>query len=673
MAGDEGVKESSEAESQPLKPAVAGSSRSVFISYASHDAPIAQKVCAALEAAGFRCWIAPRDVVPGTLYADGIVGAIDESKILVLILSKDAVASAHVGKELERATSKRHPIIALRLDTAPLTRAFEYFLNESQWIDVGVGNPDAAIRKLVSAVGQHLAPGTGATNRALPPKVAPSKSAISRRTWVIAAVLAVVPAGGYFLVDKASLHGRRVPVDTTVASTPVISDKSVAVLPFVDMSEKKDQEYFSDGLSEELIDMLTKVSDLRVPARTSSFYFKGKSEDIPTIAKRLLVAHVLEGSVRKSGNHMRITVQLVRADNGYHVWSQTYDRTVDDVFKVQDEIAGAVVKALKLSLLEPIVPAASQSSSTDAYVLYLKGVALFRRADLQDIMGSSSAFRESLKLDPNYAPAWGMLARAVRAEYELGQGTYADISPTVRAAAERSVKLDPNLPDAYVALASSYLVDWQWDAMDESLKKALMLEPGNPLALRYASFLAFYRGELELALRYAEGALDRDPLNFYDIVNVVNIYVYEGRYVDAESHFRRGLQFNPTQDGVHANLAFFRFMAGDPAKALAEIEQEPNESSRLWSRVLFLDALGRRTEADKDFAVYMKKYSEMEPFSTASAYARRGDANHAFEWLERAFQRHDDDMSGLKVSFGFKALHADPRYKAMLRKMNLPE
>jgi TolB-like protein len=418
MAGDEGVGTSSDAESQPLGSPIAGSSRPVFISYASHDAAIAQKVCSELEAAGFRCWIAPRDVVPGTLYADGIVGAIDESRVLVLILSKDAVASAHVGKELERATSKRHPIIALKLDTAPLTRAFEYFLNESQWINVGAGSEDSAIEKLIAAVGQHLSSGAASSaTSGFQASAVHRNAAVARRMWVIAAVVvAVVLTGGYFFVDKAWLHGRRAPVITTVATTPAISDKSVAVLPFVDMSEKKDQEYFSDGLSEELIDMLTKVSDLRVPARTSSFYFKGKSEDIPTIAKRLLVAHVLEGSVRKSGNHMRITVQLVRADNGYHLWSQTYDRTVDDIFKVQDEIAGAVVKALKLSLFATAAPVAVQTSNTDAYLLYLKGTALFRRGNAEDNVASVATLKESLKLDPDYAPGWGMLTRALRAE-----------------------------------------------------------------------------------------------------------------------------------------------------------------------------------------------------------------------------------------------------------------
>src|SRR5450755_2144796 len=181
--------------------------RDVFVSYASQDAAVAQKVCSALEAAGFRCWIAPRDVVPGTLYADGIVGAIDESRILVLILSKEAVASAHVGKELERATSKRHPIIALRLDTSPLNRAFEYFLNESQWIEVGAGGTDVAIAKLVEAVGRHLVPGSAPAPTAAPQ--APARiSAMSRRVWLIGGVFVVlVLLAAYFLVGKALMHG----------------------------------------------------------------------------------------------------------------------------------------------------------------------------------------------------------------------------------------------------------------------------------------------------------------------------------------------------------------------------------------------------------------------------------------------------------------------------------
>jgi TIR domain len=231
-------------DSQPSGPSTSGTSRPVFLSYASSDAVPAQKVCSALEVAGFPSWIAPRDVVPGTLYADGIVGAIDESRILVLILSKDAVASAHVGKELERATSKRHPIIALRLDAAPLTRAFEYFLNESQWIEVGAGNTEAAIGRLVAGVGQHLAPGSPTSPVNTSQASAVHRKAAASPVWVIATVVAVALAGAYFFMDEAWRSRRE-----TAVSTAVISDKSIAVLPFADMSEKKDQEYFADGMS----------------------------------------------------------------------------------------------------------------------------------------------------------------------------------------------------------------------------------------------------------------------------------------------------------------------------------------------------------------------------------------------------------------------------------------
>jgi tetratricopeptide (TPR) repeat protein len=382
---------------------------------------------------------------------------------------------------------------------------------------------------------------------------------------------------------------------------------------------------------------------------------------------------VLEGSVRKSGNHMRITVQLVRADNGYHVWSQTYDRHVDDIFKVQDEIAGAVVKALKLSLFGSDIPLATQTSNTDSYLLYLKGVALFRRSNSEDNVASVEAFKESLKLDPDYAPAWGMLARALRVELLNGHGTYAEVSAAARTAAERAVKLDPKLPDALVALASSYLVAWQWDKADEAIKKALALDPGYPYALHFASFLALDRGQIDQARRDAETALVRDPLNFFFYENLENINKVEDRYAEAEAYFRKGLELNPAQAGVHGSLALYKAMKGDLAGALLENDKEADENGRIFSRVYYLERLNRRSEADADFAVYLKKYAADNPFLAASTYARRGDADHAFEWLERAYQQHDDSVAALKVSYGFRNLHADPRYKAMLRKMNLPE
>ena len=280
----------------------AGSQRRVFISYASHDAAVAQKVCSALEAAGFLCWIAPRDVVPGTLYADGIVHAIDESSILVLILSAPAVASAHVGREIERAVSKRHPVVALRIDSAPLTAAFEYFLNQSQWIEGGAS--DAAIASIDRrGRAASFAGDCGTPNRTPQPAAAPRKPSMPRRLWVSRG--SPRPRAGCGGISWLTRRGCRPWRISGPHSWDCDSDKSIAVLPFTDMSEKKDQDYFADGMAEEIIDLLVKVPGLKVISRASSFQFKGKTEDLRSIGTQLGVTYVLEGSVRKSGDRLR--------------------------------------------------------------------------------------------------------------------------------------------------------------------------------------------------------------------------------------------------------------------------------------------------------------------------------------------------------------------------------
>ena len=327
----------------------------VFVSYASQDAAVANSLVENLESRGLKCWLAPRNVRAGAVYADAIVRAINEAKAVLLVMSGSAATSAHVGREVERAASKRKQIIAFRIDAVALNPELEYFLSNSQWIDVPKLGMPAALAKLKAAVGQGSAPLVQQVPGGQPADRAKKGIAVAVATLIV--VGAAVSLGLHFWSTN---HGGVQPTPVAVSGTTpsaapsmTISDKSIAVLPFVDMSEKKDQEYFADGMSEELIDLLTKIPDVRVPARTSSFYFKGKSEDIRTIAKRLMVAHVLEGSVRKSGNHLRVTAQLIRADNGYHLWSETYDRQLDDIFKVQDEIATAVVFALKVKLLAP--------------------------------------------------------------------------------------------------------------------------------------------------------------------------------------------------------------------------------------------------------------------------------------------------------------------------------
>jgi TolB-like protein/Tfp pilus assembly protein PilF len=649
--------------------------RRVFISYASHDAAVAQRACSALEAAGFLCWIAPRNVLPGTLYADGIVGAINDAPILVLILSDKSVASAHVGKEIERASSKRHPIIVLRTDAAPLTRAFEYFLSESQWIEVSAGGSDSAIEQLVSAVGQHLVTEAVATNRPPLPTTNLSKTATPRRRWLIAGAVVLALAAAYFLVDKIGLHGRSTIENRSVGPSAAISDKSIAVLPFVDMSENKDQEYFSDGLSEELIDMLTKVPDLRVPARTSSFYFKGKPTTIADIAKALNVSHVLEGSVRKAGNNLRVTAQLIRVDNGYHVWSETYDRKLDDIFKIQDDIAYAVVKALKLSLLGEQAPRATDTTTGKAYTLLLQGqFFLFHGDTNEDWEKAVNYYEQVLRLDPTSAPAWAGLSRALvllavsPSEWEPRRTRALD-------AANRALSLNPRLSEAHIAFGKIYLMlDWNWPAAQAAFSQARKLDSANSYPFMWSGEVAKTLGRAGEALQYYQEAITRDPLNGSAYSGVSAVYFSQGRFEEAEAAVRKAAEFSTSQSGLHGTLGLIHLRTGgDPAAVLAEINRETDEEVREYSLAYSYAFLGRRAEADTALARYEKTHAVDQPYSMAILHAIRREPDQAFEWLDRAYQQHDQFLTGVKYSLSLENLKPDPRYKAILRKMNLPE
>jgi TolB-like protein/Tfp pilus assembly protein PilF len=638
-------------------------SRPVFISYASHDAAVAQKVCSALEAAGILCWIAPRDVVPGTLYADGIVHAIDDSSILVLIVSKEALASAHVDRELERAASKRHPVVALRIDTAPLTAAFEYFLNQSQWIEAGAGGADGAIEKLVEAVGRHLAPGSSA-DRTRAPQAQMRKVATSRRVWGIAsAVVVLALLAAYFLVGRLHLQS---------PATIAVADKSIAVLPFVDMSEKKDQEYFSDGLSEELIDLLAQVQDLRVPARTSSFAFKGKADDVTSIAQKLRVANVLEGSVRKAGNTLRVTVQLIRADNGYHLWSRTYDRDIKDIFKVQDEIAAAVVEVLKAKLAPAQAVAAYRSSNTEAYNQYLLGKRFHSRGNVDGWRRAIDAFHKAIALDPDYAAAYASLALS---EYALADSTGdAAGQRQAMADAKRAVTLAPQEADGYASRGVLRMnVSRDWNGAEADLEKALALDPASDKVQGNYATLLERLGRLPEAIAVGRRATEIDPLSAIAWSNLGQYLTFHRDYPAAHEALRRCLEINPESSFGRHHVAILRLLEGNAAEALATARKIGIEAFRLTDVAMAEHSLGHAKESQQALDELIAKHAPDGAYQVAETLAWRGEKDKAFEWLERAYQQRDGGLSEVKVDLLLDRLHGDPRFKAVLKKMNLPE
>jgi len=501
----------------------------------------------------------------------------------------------------------------------------------------------------------------------------------ARPAWALGVLLAL--AVGAFAAEKfwVSLHAARTEraMQTTktaiAARDAAIPEQSIAVLPFVDLSEKKDQEYFSDGLAEELSDALSHIPDLHVAARTSTFRFKGATEGISSIAQTLRVANVLEGSVRKSGNRLRITAQLIRADTGYHLWSETYERPLGDVFRVQDEIAAAVAGVLKVKLRGGLLASEAHTQNAEAYNLLLEGRFYGRRSTKVDRETSIDLYRQALDLDPNYALAWGWLALAYGIQAAEGW-TSADAGyARARLAAEHALRLDPQLADAHVAMGYVYEYhDWNWAGAQEEYKQALALDPSSVRAWNVNGHLALVVGRVNDAARFYREAIMRDPLSPGAHMGLAIALFTDGHLAEAESEYRRTAALAPQWISLHAWLGIVLLERGGPDSALAEIQQEADEPNRLFGLTVAYSRLGRRADSDHALAELAAKYPNARCL-IASAHARRGEADQAFEWLERAYRHRDSGILGLKGDWGFQALSRDPRYEAMLRKLRLTE
>jgi len=499
---------------------------------------------------------------------------------------------------------------------------------------------------------------------------------------------------GYFAVDKFVLSPQRESAAIEAAlqeagdsmaakqaaaepasSAPAAAaepDRSIAVLPFVDMSPEKNQEYFSDGLSEELLNLLAKIPELRVAARTSAFSYKGTDVKIDQVGRELGVAHVLEGSVRTAGNRIRVTAQLIKADDGFHVWSETYDRTLDDVFAIQDEIAGAVVAALKLTLLGDGLHVSE--TSPEAYALYLQARFLANQLRPDVYEEAIALYKQSLELDPTYAPAYAGLGRTYRNMMVNGQLDRETATRLSYEALTTALKLDPNLPEANARLGLYTLENSQDTAAAvKYYQRAMELNPNDPAAMQGVASLSAFLGDYEQMVKLNELAVERDPVDALGYQGLGEAYALTGRLDDARRTYEKLLTLNPHMTAGWYRMGMILLFMGKTDEASAAFEKDDDEEYRVKGRALVAYARGENAAFEKHMTELRERWGDQWPSEVAHVYAWTGNPDAAFEWLDKAVAIDEGGIRESRQVMLLNPLHQDPRWQAYLEKLGVSD
>jgi TolB-like protein/Flp pilus assembly protein TadD len=468
--------------------------------------------------------------------------------------------------------------------------------------------------------------------------------------------------------DAAQMEATKPNVMELAATEQEVSeepDKSIAVLPFLNMSEDASYEYFSDGISEELLNLLAKIPELRVAAQTSSFSLKGKDLQISEVGQILNVSHVLEGSVRKADNQLRITAQLIKAYDGYHEWSETYDRTLDNIFAIQDEIAAAVVKQLRVTLLgeTPTV----RETDPAAYALYLQARQLSRQSTAKAWEMSINLYHQTLDISPDYAAAWTELADVYIRQTHKALRTFEEGFALAREAAEKALVVDPENAKAHACLGQIVLsFDGDLVMAARHFEQALAVEPSNPEILLEAAFLARSLGNLDEAVSLLEYVVSLDPVNAIGHYRLGATYLWARRLDAAIASLRTALNLSPGRIAAHWSIGVALLLKDEPEKALTAIEQESDEGWRTAGLVMAHHALGHEAESDVELVKMIGMLEQGAAYNIAYLFAFRGEAARAFEWLDKAVQYRDPGLMDIPVQPLFANIHDDPRWLPFL-------
>jgi TolB-like protein/Tfp pilus assembly protein PilF len=658
--------------------------QTVFLSYASEDAAAAQRISTTLRAAGIEVWFDQSELRGGDVWDQQIRQRIHDCALFIPVISAhtEQRREGYFRREWRLAVDRTHDMSDRTLFVVPVvidaTREKGADVPESflkvQWTHLPGGETPPAFGERIRAllVGGGEAP--------VPPRAdisAPSRAIPRRqpRYWIVVcaagAAVALLIGWQAWRLRRASPPQPPAPVAATFNPPP----RSIAVLPFVNMSGDKEQEYFSEGLTEELLNSLARMNELQVAARTSSFSFEGQHPDIATVAHKLNVGAVLEGSVRRSGHTVRITTQLVNGVTGFHLWSQTYDRDLGDVLKLQTEIANAVASALKVTLLGDVTAKIELGGTRNPAALdaYLRASKIYRESQTEkELQTAIEEYGEAIRRDPGYALAYSDRAIAfsgVARNWAKGPAVRS-YGNKARADARRAIELAPDLAEGHLALAEALAESLEFTPASQEYARALALAPGNVKVLGHYGEFAVQIGHTESGVSAARKAVQLDPLNSAATAQLGYTLLIARRYDESISALRPTSTLDPSNGPVNASLAFAYYWSGDYRNALASCERA-DELNKGICMALIYEKLGRHADAESALANYRNLFGDDASVFYAMIYAEWGDNPRALDNLETAIRLRNPYLWFVKADF--ELLRQEPRFQAMVRELKFPD
>jgi TolB-like protein/Flp pilus assembly protein TadD len=655
----------------------------VFLSYASQDAEAAKRICEALRAAGIEVWFDQSELRGGDAWDRSIRQQIHDCALFVPIISQHTHErlEGYFRLEWKLAVDRTHTMAEIKAFLVPIVidstterdPAIPEKFRELQWTRLPAGETSPAfvarVQRLLS--GETSTPNrAGAASGTVPTLRAPA-SRWSRRVLPVAALVVILGAVAYLAFERPWISK---PAASAAFAPP---PHSIAVLPFVNLSGDKEQEYFSDGLTEELLNSLAEINELQVAARTSSFYFKGKDADLGTVAHKLNVGAVLEGSVRRSEHTIRITAQLVNAVTGFHLWSKTYDRDLEDVLKLQTEIATSVASALKVTLLGDVAAKVELGGTRNpaAFDAYLRGAKAFSSVrEAKDDAAAIAAYTEAIHLDPHFALAFAARSVAlsgVAGETETAAEAREDFDKA-QADARQALALAPDLAQAHLALAYVAENTLDFTQANEAYERALALAPGNVRVLVDSGGFAAYMGHFDAGVTATRRAAVLDPLARGSHQALGEALYAARRYEEAVAAFAEVISLDPDYKASYAVRGLAYYGLGDLERARASCETKADYWASQWCLAVIYDKLGRHADADAVLAKYRAAEGDAAAYQYATIYAQRGNRAQALEWLETAMRLRDPGLIYMKTDPLFDPLRQEPRFQAIERELKFP-